>query len=74
MVRFGRKLFSGTAFQRQRKVVQDRKLLSMGIVELRGFLLRVQAIKVAENSSKPCTVGRYLFRSPKWFLPNWPVA
>ena len=26
---------------------------------------RVEVIEVAENSSKPCTVGRYLFRSPR---------
>src|SRR4029078_46907 len=27
-----------------------------------------------KNSSKPCTQGRYLFQSPRWFLPNCPVS
>ena len=27
-----------------------------------------------KNSSKPWTVGRCLSRSPRWFLPNCPVA
>ena len=25
------------------------------------------------RSSNPCTVGRNSLRSPRWFLPNWPV-
>ncbi|MNV80902.1 hypothetical protein D3C71_1745330 [compost metagenome] len=30
--------------------------------------------RLPKNSSKPWLVGRYSSLSPKWFLPNWPVA
>ena len=30
--------------------------------------------RLPKNSSNPCAVGRNSSRSPKWFLPNWPVA
>ena len=45
-----------------------------GIIELLGFLLGVQVIEVAEELIEAVHIGRYLFRSPKWFLPNCPVA
>jgi hypothetical protein len=33
-----------------------------------------QLYALALYSSKPCTVGRNWFRSPRWFFPNCPVA
>ncbi len=30
--------------------------------------------RLPKNSSKPWLVGRYSFRSPRWFFPNCPVA
>jgi len=46
----------------------------LGIVGKLGLFFGVEVVEIAENSSKPWTVGRYSSRSPRWFLPNWPVA
>jgi hypothetical protein len=50
------------------------ELRILGIVDVLRLLLGVEVVEVAEELSKPCTVGRCSLRSPRWFLPNWPVA
>src|SRR5208283_1884078 len=35
---------------------------------------RIEVVEYPKNSSKPCTHGRNWFKSPRWFLPNCPVA
>jgi hypothetical protein len=39
-----------------------------------GLLLGVEVVEVAEELVEPWAVGRNSSRSPKWFLPNCPVA
>src|SRR6185369_783343 len=41
---------------------------------LQTGLISPYEIQHRENSSNPGTVGRNWFKSPRWFLPNWPVA
>jgi hypothetical protein len=52
---------------------QQRGLLGR-VVGVFGLFLGVEVIQVAEELVEACAVGRNLFRSPRWFLPNWPVA
>ena len=42
----------------------------LGVIGKLWLLFGIQVIEITENSSKPCTVGRYSSRSPRWFLPN----
>ena len=52
-------------------------LLELGILRIVvGFrlFLGVQVVEVAEELVEPVHVGRCESRSPRWFLPNWPVA
>ena len=49
-------------------------VLLTGVVELFGLLFGVQVIEVPEPLVEPVHVGRNSLRSPRWFLPNWPVA
>jgi hypothetical protein len=58
----------------QRELVQLGERILVRVVELLGLLLGVEVVQVAEERVELCPVGRCLFMSPKWFLPNWPVA
>ena len=44
------------------------------IVRMRGVFHRIEVIQVAEEFIEAVNEGRNSFRSPRWFLPNWPVA
>ena len=44
------------------------------VVAVRRILHRVEVVEVAEELVEAVHVGRNSLRSPRWFLPNWPVA
>nr|WP_246777666.1 ABC transporter permease subunit [Rhizobium sp. BG4] len=46
----------------------------VGVLVFAVGLRLVPTSGTGSNSSKPCLVGRYSSRSPRWFLPNCPVA
>ena len=66
---------SGCTPRGSSELVQPRELvLGAGSRRCSGSSSALRWYRLPKNSSKPCTVGRYLFRSPRWFLPNCPVA
>jgi len=56
----------------------DLKLIVDEVVPInhakRVLKLNEVNIRLPKNSSKPCSVGKNSSRSPRWFLPNCPVA
>ena len=44
------------------------------IVRMRRVFHRVEVIQVAEEFVEAVDGGQELVQSPRWFLPNWPVA
>ena len=50
------------------------ELRVLRIVGILRLLLGVEVVEVAEELVEAVVVGRNSSRSPRWFLPNWPVA
>jgi hypothetical protein len=55
-------------------LVELRKVLLRRIVVHLGSSSAFRWYRLPKNSSKPWLVGSMWLRSPRWFLPNWPVA
>ena len=53
----------------------SREVFWLRIVRQLGFLLGVEVVQVAEELVEAVhRSAGYSSRSPRWFLPNWPVA